>query len=52
MSFMLKGTSTSLAAILICAGCVQARVTRIVVEHRESPAFHGQAFGKAGRTKC
>jgi hypothetical protein len=48
MSFMWKATSSSLAAILICAGCLQARVTRIVVEHRESPAFHGQAFGKAG----
>ena len=48
MSFMWKGTSSSLAAILICAGCLQARVTRIVVERRESPAFDGQAFGKAG----
>jgi hypothetical protein len=37
------------AAILICAACVQARITRIVVEHRESPAFSGQAFGNAGQ---
>ncbi len=37
------------AAILICAACAQARITRIVVEHRESPAFSGQAFGNAGQ---
>jgi hypothetical protein len=36
-------------AILICAAGVQARVTRIVVEHRESPAFDGRAFGNAGQ---
>jgi Alpha/beta hydrolase domain len=36
-------------AVLICATCVQARVTRVVVEHRESPAFGGQVFGKAGQ---
>lgn len=35
--------------ILACAAGVQARVTRIVIERRESPAFDGRAFGKAGR---
>src|ERR1051325_4444351 len=48
MSFMLKETSSLLAAILISAGCAEAHVTRIVVERRESPAFHGQPFGAAG----
>jgi hypothetical protein len=37
------------AAILICAARVDARVVRIVVEQRESPAFHGQSFGPAGQ---
>jgi len=34
--------------VLIGAAGVQARVARIVIEHRESPAFRGQTFGKAG----
>jgi hypothetical protein len=38
-----------IAILLICAVFAQARVTRIVVEHRESPAFGGQVFGKAGQ---
>ncbi len=33
----------------MCAACLNARVTRIVVEQRESPAFGGQSFGKAGQ---
>ena len=48
MSGMLNQIGLAATAILMCACCVQARVTRIVVEHRESPAFGGQAFGKAG----
>ncbi len=36
------------AAILASAVSAQARVTRIVIEHRDSPAFKGQAFGPAG----
>jgi len=40
-----------LAAITILLGAAfaQARVTRIVVEHRDSPAFGGQTFGNAGQ---
>src|SRR5579871_2678508 len=34
--------------ILICALSAQARVTRIVIEHRDSPAFKNQSFGSAG----
>ena len=26
-----------------------ARITRIVIEHRDSPAYQGQSFGEAGR---
>jgi len=35
-------------AVLACSVSVQARVTRIVIEHRDSPAYKGQAFGSAG----
>jgi Alpha/beta hydrolase domain len=37
-----------LAAILASAVTSEARVTRIVIEHRDSPAFKGQGFGTAG----
>lgn len=33
---------------LACGATVNARVTRIAVEQKESPAYGGQAFGKAG----
>ena len=36
------------AAILACGVSLQARVTRIVIEHRDSPAYKGQPFGAAG----
>jgi len=49
MSGMLNAIGLAATALLICAPCVQARVIRIVVEHRESPAFGGQVFGRAGQ---
>jgi hypothetical protein len=45
---MWKQIGLALTALLIGAGGIQARVTRVVIEHRESPAFRGQAFGAAG----
>ncbi len=36
-------------ALLIFTASGSARVTRIVIEQMESPAFSGKAFGKAGR---
>src|SRR5579872_6067801 len=36
------------AAILACAVSVEARVTRVVIEHRDSPAYKGQSFGTGG----
>jgi hypothetical protein len=45
---MLKWIGLGATALLMGVTSVQARVTRIVVEHRESPAFEGQVFGKAG----
>ncbi len=49
-------TSTSLgqfvlAAVLaaVAAGTADAHITRIVIEHRDSPAYKGQSFGEAGR---
>jgi hypothetical protein len=35
-------------ALLSCPA-LDARVTRVVIEQRESPAYKGQAFGQAGR---
>src|ERR1035438_6762114 len=45
---------TALAAAVLSyalLGCtvLDARVTRVVIEQRESPAYKGQAFGKAGQ---
>ena len=37
------------AAMLICSTRVDARLIRIVIEQRESPAFRGQSFGPAGQ---
>ncbi len=34
--------------LLFCVAGAHARVTRVVVEKRESPAFGGQFYGKAG----
>ena len=34
--------------LLVCVSGAHARVTRVVIEKRESPAFGGQVFGKAG----
>src|SRR5579872_5907731 len=36
------------AAVLAGSVSLEARVTRIVIEHRDSPAFKGQAFGTGG----
>jgi hypothetical protein len=45
---MQKPIGLAAFVLLICAGGADARVTRVVVEKRESPAFGGQLFGKAG----
>jgi len=34
---------------VFCCAALDARVTRIVVEQRESPAYNGQSFGNAGQ---
>ena len=36
-------------ALLLCAASTQARVTRLTIDKRESPAYKAQAFGKAGQ---
>jgi hypothetical protein len=35
--------------VLACAASLEARVIKIVVEQRQSPAYNGQAFGKTGQ---
>ena len=39
---------TAFAALLACVA-LHARVTRIVIEQRESPAYKAQVFGQAGK---
>lgn len=34
---------------LLCIVSLHGRVTRLVVEHRESPAYNARSFGKAGQ---
>src|SRR5215472_13821121 len=48
MSAMQKPNGLAACVLLVCATGAHARVTRVVVEKRESPGFGGQAFGKAG----
>jgi hypothetical protein len=38
----------ALATVFACAVSVEARVTRIVIEQKQSPAFDGKSFGKVG----
>ena len=40
---------TSALAALLCTVPCWAGLTRIVIEQRESPAFEGESFGKAGQ---
>jgi len=37
------------AVLLLCAGAADARVTKIVISQRVSPAFNGQSFGTVGQ---
>jgi hypothetical protein len=46
---MIRRIVIVVTAILVCAAGLPARVTRIVIEQRESPAFGGQVFGRAGQ---
>src|SRR5215831_5049480 len=48
MCCMLKPIIRISVAIAICTAGVQARVVRILVEQRDSPAFQGRTFGTAG----
>src|SRR5262249_44301825 len=37
------------AGFLVCAVTAEARVTRIVIEQRQSPAYEGKSFGGVGQ---
>src|ERR1044072_1539886 len=39
----------TLALILGCAVAAEARVTRIVIEQKQSPAYNGKSFGNCGQ---
>jgi len=45
---MRKPNGPVVLAFLVCVAGAHARVTRVEVEKRESPAFDGRIFGKAG----
>src|SRR5215831_15310905 len=47
MAAMQKPNGLAVCLLLVCVAGAHARVTRVVVEKRESPAFGGQLFGKA-----
>ena len=38
-----------LAALLVCTCSVEARVTRLVIEQKQSPAYDGKVFGSVGQ---
>src|ERR1039457_4505923 len=44
-----RTASAVLAYALLGCAALPARVTRLAIERRESPAYKGQAFGKAGQ---
>src|SRR5258708_2001599 len=48
-SHMSRFTVIALAALLVSAPLADARIVRIEIENRESPAYEGKAFGKAGQ---
>lgn len=39
----------SLALVVACATSVEARVTRIVIDQKQSPAYEGKSFGSIGQ---
>jgi hypothetical protein len=45
----LSATCLAFAVALLCAAEAEARVTRIVIEQRQSPAYEGRSFGQAGQ---
>ena len=55
---MMKATHTDfrrlalgllVAVLLICTCSVEARVTRLVIEQKQSPAYDGKVFGGVGQ---
>ena len=49
MAGMIRQIAAAAIAVLVYAAGLQARVTRLVIERRESPAYGGRVFGKAGQ---
>ena len=51
LPFSLRQPASRLAVILLASMCIPpsaARIVRLVIEDRESPAYQGRAFGAAG----
>src|SRR5579863_3211295 len=39
----------AILAVVAITAQAEARITRVVIEHKDSPAYQGQSFGEAGR---
>lgn len=46
---MKQAFAAGLVTVAFLAPHLDARITRIVIDHKESPAYEGQSFGEAGR---
>jgi hypothetical protein len=46
---LFRFAGAALAAVLACAPAAQARVTRVVIDTKVSPAFNGASFGNVGQ---
>ena len=44
-----RGLVICLALVAACAATVEARVTRIVIDQKQSPAYEGKSFGSVGQ---
>ena len=49
MSRDMKRIVAASAIVLVFGVAANARVMRVVIDHRESPAYQGQSFGEAGK---
>ena len=45
----MKRTVAASAVVLVFGAAANARVTRVVIDQRESPAYQAQSFGEAGK---
>jgi len=49
ISYQFGGSASEISCASLASAKTSSRITRIVIEHKESPAYEGQSFGEAGR---